>query len=138
MKIRLYKEDILSLTDEQTDKLMELWEPKIYDVVLIKEIINDDAEYWESSVADRSINGNLLTLSEIDESYGDTLVEVHTKDCLPLLSIGDLMEILDSNEESIFTMNKFHDSIYQVSINGKSYYGDNKCNALFEALKEVL
>ena len=59
---------------------------------------------------------------------------------VPLLSVGQCIELLDPKEEAIFTMMKYIASepqIYEVNVGGTEYYGDSMCDCLWQAVKEV-
>lgn len=57
------------------------------------------------------------------------------------VTIGKMIEILDPKEETIFTMCKMvsaNPPIYEITVNGDYYYGENMCDALWEAVKSIL
>lgn len=114
MKLRLNKEDILSLTDEQKEKLRELWEPKKYDVFM--------EEYPDGTI----------NIGVIDrESY------IPSEHAIPLFSIGDLIEILGDKLNGIST--SYNNGGVDVFLYNRESIGNKElCDALFQALKEVL
>ena len=60
---------------------------------------------------------------------------------IPLVSIGQMIELIDPREETIFTMMKYIASdskIYRVCVNGTEYFGDTMCGCLWEAVKSIL
>jgi|SRR3972149_466892 len=121
MKQRIDKEQVLSLTDEQKVKLRELWEPK-------------EGDFFYFPIYGECYYGEYMG-GYSNEAF------VPNADSLPLLSIGQMIEILHRKNLQI-TLEQGRD--YAVSFFlgfiPKEYRFQDKelCDALWEALKEVL
>ena len=134
MKQHISIEDLLQLYPEQQEKLRSLWHPQQGDHFLIL------GEY-EGIVKEYRDNDKVSDY--IDPTYGDYTEydEWKKSDCLPILSIGKMIELIDPEEEAIFTMMKYIASdskIYRVCVNGSEYFGDTMCYCLWQAVKSIL
>ena len=130
MKQRITPEQLMDMTPEQEEKLMELWQPqkgdmvhsKKYGELLIKEVVHEDFYY--------------VTLDEFIYDY--------TPKMLPLLSIGQMIELLEYKglycikpifEGDVFSEIEAWDVCVKDQFWGK---GKELADALREAVKEVL
>lgn len=124
MKQRISTVQLLELSPEQQERLREWWKPADYDVMLKVE-----TEY----VIEVDLNGGIYMISD-----SEGLCPPITKaECLPLLSIGQCIELLHS---------KYCDIAFESA--GMSWYSNissfienqetELIDALFEAVKEVL
>ena len=126
MKMRISVEQIRELTPEQQEKLREWWKPELY-----QPMINS--------------HGFEFYLEYLDEGY---LKEINSTDrgfCLPLLSIGQLLQLLQDNIKDIRYDPDEENSIqiYKDGVWGrKSHYvsllNEDICNNLWQAVKEIL
>lgn len=124
MKQRITIEQLNELTEEQMQQLREWWKPNRGDMffypernlVLLVEAASDDGI----------------------ESAGNLIKKLA---CLPLLSIGQMIEFLDPDGCTIFAfcnMIAAEPLVYEASVNGEQFYGANMCDALWEAVKQIL
>jgi len=153
MKQRIEPADLEGLTDAQKDRLRGLREPQDGHAVLVPKgtIFGDGHGQWEDELSDEDIIYYLGIVGFNNKSYvskepclklpeygDDNYLEIMTKDCLPLLNIGQMIEILG-------------DCWYEKILNAEISYGDNNygepiikhyydklCDALWQAVKEVL
>ena len=132
MRERITKEQILSLDSDQLGKLKQMWHPSRHDVILLKSIGKDD--YLESSIYDKSLDDNILWLVDIDYAY-ETNIEVEKEYCLPLLSIGQMIEILEYENE--FQIRKWQDWMVYTNKTGE-IENLSLVDALWIAIKEIL
>lgn len=108
MKRRITVEQLSELTDEQEEKLRSLWIPQTGDI------------YFRM---DYTYDSPLLC-----EEYDYVKVDKEKNSCLPLLDIGQMIEILHNNE---IPFNP------PIDISDK-FEIDNLCDALWEAVKTLL
>lgn len=124
MKQRITIDQLNELSEGQKNKLQGLWEPRRGDMFF-------------------NTQRNLVLLAEAVsnegiESVGDLLSK---KECLPLLSIGQMIELLDPYGSTIFTSKMWiaaDPPIYEISVNGRQFYEANMCDCLWEAVKKIL
>lgn len=118
MKQRIDSSQINELSPEQQDHLREMWEPEYNDVFI-----------YENSGLSKCIDG-----------IYDLLFAKKKKGILPLLSIGQIIEILI--QKGIFlSIEQSAEGFFHVAdknINGKGFYYHGLCESLFKALKAVL
>lgn len=95
MKQRISPDDLKQLTPSQQEKLRELLEPK-----------NGDICYWEHwggvETAIRKVSefqGEIL----LDIVFNDGFALACKKDCLPLLSIGQCIELLNNKYKNTWS-----------------------------------
>lgn len=139
MKKRIDIEQLMSLSDEQKEKLRELWVPQSWDRVLVVggfPYYGHISEY-EDAV---SVNDNeWFETGQITNVDGD--IFYRKEDILPLLTIGDMIEILPNY--CIIEKKQSHEEetpVYRV-INIESGIvreSTEFADILFETLKEVL
>ncbi len=123
MKRRITVEQLQELTEEQQQRLREWWKPQLYDVFI--EILIDD-EIIEGSIE--------------RETYEPS------KEALPLLDIGQMIELLEEKKMVTESLDikapKGLINIYSVWYgNGdfpKKYESKELCDALWQAVKQVL
>ncbi len=145
MKHRISVDDLWKLAPEQREKLWEWWQPKEEDIIYAMNV--PFYGVLVETVYSIDKKGRLVCLGE-DYDAGN----VHEKDeCLPLLSIGQMIELLEGryNEVSF----GYNDSGCFWSVNrGVRGVGnmliermgvtttaaDELCDALWEAVRETL
>lgn len=118
MKRRITVEQLNELTDEQKQKLRDWWS-----------IPNYGDFYTDTNLGEGC-------WMDPDRKPVQTI-----NNCLPLLDIGQMIELLDPKEETIFTMCNMISAqprIYEITVSGNSYFADNMCDALWEVVKKVL
>jgi len=86
MKQRIAVEDLNQLTYEQQNKLRQLWLPRIGNAVNYK---------YDNEVMFININAGDYNIILI---RGNDKIRVAKEDCLPLLNIGQLIELILDNE----------------------------------------
>ncbi len=114
MKQRITREQLLELIPEQQKKLQSLWKPTVGDV------ITGTTVYGTLKIFD--------IVGDIDDcelpSYNDSSWTYRPGDCLPLLSIGQMIELLGQEETRRTIIRRWH--------------GNELCDALWEATKNLL
>ena len=111
MKQRITPADLEVLTDTQKQRLRELWEPQVGDFIITT------GNVWITYIIVNA--SNMSSLAFINSGIG---VFGNSKDnCLPLLSIGQMIEIVGNG---FFDANNI--DIYEL------------CDALWQAVKELL
>ena len=118
MKQRISTDQLQQLTPGQQDKLRSWWQPSYGDVYGCFTV---DGEWLQAVICRES--------------------QVPMSDEFPLLSIGQMLQLIDPKEETIFTMMKYiaaEPQIYKVSVDGTEYFGDSMCDCLWQAVKEIL
>lgn len=113
MKRRISTEQLQELTDEQKQKLRELWQP-------------EEGDFY--------IHGHHFFINQVPKNV-NMLRKEHS---LPLLDIGQMMELLSPDEEVIFSSTKYYSGFIELNINGTSYVDNTICDALWQAVKELL
>ena len=104
MKRRITVEQLQELTEEQQQRLREWWKPTAWDVIVV-------------------YHGMGMKVTNV---YNE-MVSTDKKVCMPLLSIGQMIEMLQLyKDKDIF---KYHD----IDITD-----ENLCDALWSAVKQVL
>lgn len=118
MKKRISVDQMRELTKEQKKKLCEWWHPEHGD---------NFYDYIETAYTDCIVflNGN-----DIKGCQGD---EYKKENCLPLLNIGQMIELLENKEHNNHLIRQiFHITSSQID------NVDNLCDALWEAIKSIL
>lgn len=113
MKRRITVEQLQELTEEQQERLRGRWKPECYDV------------YWTSAFEDSC---NIVLTDEYGNVNG--YVKNNMELCLPLLDIGQMIELLQNN---LYTK--------PISTKGPMYFSTaniNLCDDLWEAVKQVI
>jgi hypothetical protein len=134
MKRRIDLAQLNQLTDEQKQKLREWWKPQEGDWFY------NNAEFIESSIGEYSVP-NPGTMFDHNAPYEANFIEF--KDCLPLLDISQMIELLKSKSTQIRVG---CEGELIVSDNNGKYtnehfiyiLNDDLCNELWETVKEVL
>jgi len=110
VKQRITIDDLNQLTNEQKEKLREWWKPERGDLYIYnKSSLRDEG--WEIYQVLKEDTPNLLKEMK----------------AYPLLSIGQMIEILDKNETDWL----------EVLLNG-AYDGMEPCDSLWRKLKSIL
>ena len=132
IKRRITVEDIKSLKDSQKENLNKLWRPEKYDIVMATvctDVENDiwsDIEFTVGQIKmfssgkcllyDLRYLENLYQLDKSDENAEDVpfdaYISFNMNDCLPLLDMGQMIEILN-----FVNLNKYH--FYMLAGDGK-------------------
>lgn len=117
----------IELTDEQQKRLKGIWKPNIHDIVV-----------FENTGMIRSL-----------EVGGDVkYTQKHKEETIPLLSIGQMIEILDayckSNNYYDYSFwndeldGKWHVSLWMNRKEGLEFDETELCDALWKAIKAIL
>ena len=131
MRQRITVENLAELSPEQQEKIKKLWKPKEWDLALI-------SQSWGSTIGlFMGFGGENLHFHNVSSVPKNT--------CLPLLSIGQMIELLQENIRDIRLDPDGENSI-QIYKDGdwgrKSYYvsllNNDICNNLWQAVKEIL
>lgn len=149
MKRRIDVMQLNELTGEQKIKLRGWWNPQKYDVVWEEGELKDGVHNDIYTCVIHGLNctltqdGNFVDDGTLFYIESDFYIEVYKKDCLPVLDIGQMFELLESidNEVTIITTSNQSKGKYEVWLKetGICYIGTgNLCNALWEAVKGVL
>lgn len=184
MKQHLTGEDLLELSGMQRDRLRDLWQPRIYDLVLADICIDVENERYRQSefiIGDLTVRQNyqgctiLLrdlramgtehcppatddaenpdppetaaeapAFAEDDLQAGYQFEEYNKEDCLPLLGIGQIIELLQrlNYGDAYFYLTVPATADYLCSIGRDGYAADHEqaelCEVLWECLKERL
>jgi len=120
---------LVELTDEQKERLREWWKPQIYDIVE-----TDKYENGELCV----VNSADIEIGVIGDGFHDTDY-VDKAGCLPLLSIGQCIELLQN--EYLFGIDRkdeVAESFWQVSCSESLLQTNELIDALWQAVKAVL
>lgn len=120
MKQNISVDDLMELSEQQKEKLRGMWEPKEYAPVYYAK---DKVEFHY-----------------LDESFVPTKNEL-----LPLLSIGDMIEILEQKGE-VYSVNNMYVNIgtnkkgwgILLLSQNKEYRSDDLVTALWQAVKSIL
>ena len=133
MKQRISISDIEGLTTAQQDNLRKIWDPQRYDIAVSRFCVNaerDEYKWLEFAVGDiKAYNNGSVLLKDLrltdgyvkimeGEISGSDSVELqeptafHKDDCLPLLTIGQMMTMFNMLDKS-----KYH--FYLLSGNDK-------------------
>ncbi len=140
MKHRIDASQLNELTDEQKQKLREWWKPQRFD------IFYDFGGKRRLIVLEGELRGNSRVLY-----YGERRVDYviyHIEgdlntNLLPLLSIGQLIELLESKDEclNITKRTDLEGLGYEIQLRHLKYWHfqtGELCDALLEAVKEIL
>lgn len=148
MKQNITIDQLKELTQEQEAKLRDLWKPKQYNLVAYT------YKYHEELETDRIIikglyNGNPTKIEEVSDMEGEYVFP--KENCLPILNIGQMIELLKQNDkyDCIPSMKHQHyngDNFIDVGIctknNGhistENFINNVECNELCDALWEVI
>lgn len=166
MKQYITIDDLLALTEEQEKNLRKLWVPKERDLATAFICSDAEANEYEAivftvgkiDIHERPFSVTLRSLQLIDENFYDELekeddvvedleLEYQTPedyfslaDCLPLLNIGQMIEILKngsySNSDFAITYNRQRDR-FQIG-DAADIYSDQYCDANPNELCDVL
>lgn len=110
---------ISELTPKQLERLKEWWKPQ-------------DGDYFIKAVHGYNSNSWYKIFS-----YGNTAYNTKTNAWIPLLDIGQMIELVGEHEIMIITLEDAwgHSN---VSLANKGFAANNLCDALWQAVKEVL
>lgn len=111
MKKRITIEQFKELTDEQRRRLREWWKPELGDAF---------AYEWHDEI-----------LSDVLVKSRDT--ETVLDDAIILLSIGQMIEFLDDERQSVVPV-----PLGQIMPNYHLLYTDSLCDSLWSAVKQTL
>lgn len=174
MKQHITIDDLVNLTEEQEKNLRKLWVPKERDIAAAFICSNAEANEFEAieftigriELQERPFCVTLRSLQLIDESFYDDLekeddsvedleLEYQTPedyfnltDCLPLLNIGQMLEILrnsnfyDSDFAITYSRQQDRFQIGEAAdIYSNQYYDDSSnelCDVLWNEVKQML
>lgn len=122
MKQRITAEDLQQLTDEQKQRLRIWWKPHAFD------IFYDSGEKKRRVLLDAEMRGGSMVLFYGDRRVDYVIYHIDgdlNRNLLPLLNIGQMIELL-------------HDRGGMKPFDLYDYVADDICDALWEAVKEVL
>jgi hypothetical protein len=133
MKRRIEPDQVKELTPGQQERLRELWKPEKGDVIL-----KENSEWVIDNIGDGLFDDVIVSQ---DYTFGE--VRHDKTDCLPLLDIGQMMELLESKDEclnitKLVLIDKWG---YEIRLRQLHYYGFSTgelCDALWGAVKAVL
>jgi hypothetical protein len=133
MKRRIEPDQVKELTPGQQERLRELWKPEKGDVIL-----KENSEWVIDNIGDGLFDDVIVSQ---DYTFGE--VRHDKSDCLPLLDIGQMMELLESKDEclnitKLVLIDKWG---YEIRLRQLHYYGFSTgelCDALWGAVKAVL
>lgn len=133
MKRRIEPDQVKELTPGQQERLRELWKPEKGDVIL-----KENSEWVIDNIGDGFFDDAIVSQ---DYTFGE--VRHDKSDCLPLLDIGQMMELLESKDEclnitKLVLIDKWG---YEIRLRQLHYYGFSTgelCDALWGAVKAVL
>jgi hypothetical protein len=133
VKRRITVDQLKELAPEQQQKLRDWWKPQTHDV-----IIHSFRRFGEKSIIYYPNSGNII-VNDGDGSESFVL----KRDCLPLLDIGQMIELLESIDKCISITHKvdIEDWGWEVHLRHLDYYifiQDSLCDALWQAVKVVL
>ncbi len=141
MKQHISPSQLQELTEEQQERLREWWKPS-WGADLFTCVNESVAPY-----------GEIQNLTYFFDEYEDKLVDGSMvflkKECLPLLSIGQMIELLEANYNEISTGYNDSGCYWTVYVGprgtgvmiqnfGKEYRHDWLADALWQAVKEAL
>lgn len=137
MKQRITVEHLLELSEEQQDKLREWWTPAKGDLVVYD--LDDDYIYTITCLYSK--NAEYIFHDVEDVPWAETEHTKSKKHCLPLISIGQCIELLD--KEGYPSLEQ--DSMGWWTVTFGYGYGSNEpqrqeelIDTLWEAVKSVL
>ena len=122
MKQRIKVQDLRQLTYEQQNKLKSLWLPRIGNTV---NYIYDEGVMFINGYAG---NYNIVLIR------GNERIRVAKGDCLPLLNIGQMIEILEESRVN-WENELFCDDCDEVTY---KYYNGELADALWNIIKKIL
>lgn len=125
MKHRITPEQLSELTIEQQQKLRDWWKPERGDMMIDK------------LSREIPVSASWKELNRI-HSFAEPGYVNKFDECLPLLSIGQMIELLDNENKDISFNQDCTIPVCQLCVDGKDYRAKELCDALFEAIKEVL
>ena len=171
MKQRISIDDVLALTAKQQSSLRSIWKPARYDIAVSRVCVNaetDEYKWLEFAVGDIDVlkNGGVILkdLRMTDgyakimegESHDDEHRELHEPssfnraECLPLLTIGQMMTMLHMLDKSIYhfyllsgndkyacEIGDFNSSIKSALLKKSDKY-DEIADVLWTTLKTIL
>jgi hypothetical protein len=120
MKQRISVEQLYELNEHQQNKLRELWHPK------------DDSGEIGLHIIEGIFLVNYTAGNHIYDAHEREFIKEH---CLPLLNIGQMIELLGINMVSCV---QYVTPAWAVHCNAKEYCGVELCDALWEAIKSIL
>jgi len=131
MKQRINIDQLQELTSDQQNKLRDLWKPKQYDYVAYT------YEYYEKLITNEVVikglyNNDPNFVEEVSDLEGEYVFP--KCNCLPLMNIGQMIEILGNDwYDELFICQFYHNEYYVEN----SYDGEF-VDALWEKVKYIL
>ena len=138
VKQYVFPSQLAELTDEQKERLREWWNPRPGDLMVVDGMVVDGLKSV-NSIQDLEAGGQRI-ITHAKSHSGDWWNVSHaTKDCLPVLSIGQMIEILGERIYSI----RLAPREWQVNVifqeeQFKAYTASDLADALWQAVKGVL
>lgn len=130
MKQRITIEQLNELSEEQKERLRDWWKPEPCDVYSYQNKTRDVV-----ATSYRSDHGiQILHLTIGTGVYSDPWRDIHYKArCLPLLSIGQMIELLADMSNSNMSL-----TLYDVYGDIETYKINELCDSLWDEVKLVL
>jgi hypothetical protein len=137
MKRRITVEQLQELTEEQQQRLREWWEPKEYDIAMLQNRVSCIEGLSQLT------EGYVIELAVPVDAEGDEYIYAgqfgyRKEDCLPLLDIGQMIELLDNKQCDINYNQDCTIPVCELLVDGKGYRHKELCDALWQAVKQVL
>lgn len=140
MKQHITVEQLNELTDEQKNKLRQLWKPQEGDF-----ITSDKDDRIRIIGKDNRNNGFAIGLFPYCDDEIHACNTERLDKCFPLLSIGRMIELLESEYQTVYTSKHIPDGMFKTTVykvffkkDGCGFWGETLCDALWEAVKTIL
>lgn len=130
MKRRITIQDLQQLTPEQQEKLRKLWKPQEGDYYYDEKGLDTGAWLFNNYCSFRNNENPYIEDTEVGGQW-------YIKDCSPLLDIGQMIELIGCKLLKIdydYVVNNY----YVKTLNNGTVGKSELCDALWEAVKEVL
>jgi hypothetical protein len=133
MKNRITPEQLQELTEKQKNRLREWWKPQEGDFALYA----GSSKWYSGEYLITSVSEDGWLCYEDDHRFG------RKEDCLPALSIAQMIEILEEKDQclNIVKRTDLEGWGYEIQLRRIDYYQfstDELCDALWEAVKKIL
>lgn len=125
MKQHITIEQLHEMTDDQKEYLRKWWYPRQYDVVLDVQHDHQFSIYYQ------------------DGTIGDSYHDYMKDDCLPLLSIGQMIEFISTASKpkitEAYALPDYPDGRWSVFVfSVGTFYDEELCDALWKGVRGVL
>jgi len=130
MKQNIAISQLQELTAEQQIKLRDLWKPKQYDLVAYTYKYNDDELKTDKVIIKGLYNNDPTKIEEVSDMEGEYVFP--KENCLPILNIGQMFEILLGCSCIDCTKRMLNENTQN------KIYGIDLCDVLWKLTKEYL